>query len=258
MWLLIIIVIILIALLISGARAVTGGAVARVRGVGGHYVFRGEDNDAYIIPKMQRSGGIFDWKIVEAAYRYAGGTVIDVGANIGTFSIPLARRARRVIAFEPQPQMYAHLRHNIRANRVNVDARPMVVGHAQMTVHLGGHERVSERVNWGGRSLGVGGEKVRMTTIDSLDLKGVSLIKIDVEGAEPLVIYGARYTIESQLPVIIFEKNEKKITEDMRTSMNLSPEVADFSVEGYLRGLGYRIQELATDNFIAIHNGNSA
>lgn len=40
--------------------------------------------------------------------------------------------------------------------------------------------------------LGKGGETVRSATLDSYNLTGVSLIKIDVQGAEQLVVYGAR------------------------------------------------------------------
>lgn len=44
----------------------------------------------------------------------------------------------------------------------------------------------------GGMSLGKGGEAVRTTTLDSYNLTGVSLLKIDVQGAEQLAVYGAR------------------------------------------------------------------
>jgi hypothetical protein len=40
--------------------------------------------------------------------------------------------------------------------------------------------------------LGKGGEEVQSRTLDSYNMTGVSLIKIDAQGAEPLVIYGGR------------------------------------------------------------------
>jgi hypothetical protein len=40
--------------------------------------------------------------------------------------------------------------------------------------------------------LGKGGEEVQSRTLDSYNLTGVSLVKIDAQGAEPLVIYGGR------------------------------------------------------------------
>jgi hypothetical protein len=44
----------------------------------------------------------------------------------------------------------------------------------------------------GGMMLGKGGEEVQSRTLDSYNLTGVSLIKIDAQGAEPLVMYGGR------------------------------------------------------------------
>lgn len=48
------------------------------------------------------------------------------------------------------------------------------------------------------------GIAVEATTIDALDLKP-DFIKIDVEGAEPLVLAGARNTIRKHSPLIYFE-----------------------------------------------------
>ena len=47
-----------------------------------------------------------------------GHTVIDVGANIGAFTIPLARRARRVIAIEPQRLVFQMLCANLALNGI--------------------------------------------------------------------------------------------------------------------------------------------
>ena len=47
-----------------------------------------------------------------------------------------------------------------------------------------------------------------MPRIDDLKLN-ISAMKVDVEGAEPLVFYGARETIRRCMPVIVFEKNSK-------------------------------------------------
>lgn len=44
----------------------------------------------------------------------------------------------------------------------------------------------------GGLNLGRGGERVYVSTLDSFNLSGVTFIKIDVQGAEKLVLYGAQ------------------------------------------------------------------
>ena len=62
--------------------------------------------------------------------------------------------------------------------------------------------------------LGEGGEVIETTTIDNMNLDKCDLIKIDTEGAEPLVLMGAQETIKKFKPVIIFENNYKKLNED--------------------------------------------
>ena len=49
--------------------------------------------------------------------------------------------------------------------------------------------------NEGGTSVGKGGNKVWMRPLDSFDLENISLIKLDVEGAEDYVLEGGRLTI---------------------------------------------------------------
>ena len=46
----------------------------------------------------------------------AGGTVLDVGAYVGTHTLALARVAARVYAFEPQPSIFPLLRSNVERN----------------------------------------------------------------------------------------------------------------------------------------------
>src|ERR1700752_306834 len=62
-------------------------------------------------------------------------TVVEVGANIGTLTVPLARRCRRVFAFEPQPQSLALLRKYLADNEIrNVVFFPYAVGAENKTV----------------------------------------------------------------------------------------------------------------------------
>ena len=49
-----------------------------------------------------------------------GATVVDVGANLGTFAIAVARRCERdarILCFEPVPPLFAALERNLRENR---------------------------------------------------------------------------------------------------------------------------------------------
>jgi len=97
----------------------------------------------------------------------------------------------------------------------------------------------SKKINYGGIRLGRGGESVKMISIDSLRLHNVQFIKVDVEGAEPLVFFGAKKTIKRCKPMILFEKTYKGITKDMVNSLSLKQNVVNFSIEEYCRSIGY-------------------
>ena len=57
---------------------------------------------------------------------------------------------------------------------------------------------------------GAGGEKVPLVTLDSLELTKCSMVKIDVEGMESLVLAGAKRLIEKCRPVIYVENNDQE------------------------------------------------
>jgi FkbM family methyltransferase len=137
-----------------------------------------------------------------------GSTVIDVGANIGFFSMRFARwvgPAGRVIAVEPEAQNIASLRRRVARARLSdvVDCvhaaaadRPGQLRLAVTPGHPGNHH------------LAGTGERVPAVALDDLvgrDERPVSLIKIDVQGAEALVIAGAGRLLEEQRPAIYVE-----------------------------------------------------
>jgi len=86
-------------------------------------------------------------------------------------------------------------------------------------------EKSGKPVNYGGMRLGQGGEEVRAITLDSLNLHNVSLIKVDVQGAEQLMFYGARDTIRRNMPVIAYENMENAMAQRVSTDLSLPDEV---------------------------------
>jgi FkbM family methyltransferase len=134
--------------------------------------------------------------------------VVDIGANIGTFSVRLAQLTGphgSVIAFEPQRIIYQQLCANLFLNKIlNVYPYQLALSNTSTSVHLTpidytrgapGEVRIHGNV----------GEEVNCIALDSLELSNVSLIKMDVERYEPFVFDGARTTIEKNRPVILFE-----------------------------------------------------
>ena len=95
-----------------------------------------------------------------------------------------------------------------------------------------------------------------MISIDSMfgDVtEKVSLIKIDVEGAESLAIYGAKETIRKHKPVIFYEDNWKKITNEMSSVLGLTNENIAFDIGSFLKDIGYKQCKKVDDNWLWIY-----
>lgn len=67
---------------------------------------------------------------------------------------------------------------------------------------LAAAEKSGASVNYGGMKLGRGGEAASAITLDSLRLDNVSFIKVDVQGAEKLMLYGARVRVYTMYTVV--------------------------------------------------------
>jgi FkbM family methyltransferase len=137
-----------------------------------------------------------------------GSTVIDIGANIGYFSLLAAQIAGKVIAIEPELMNGQDLNDNVVLNGFkNVDVVNAAVsnkmGTAQLNVSAGESGEHSLVIPKSRKYQKV--QPVKLITVDSLKAENISLIKIDVEGHEYEVIEGARNTLANQSPPMIIE-----------------------------------------------------
>ena len=147
----------------------------------------------------------------------AGGTFIDVGANVGFHSLTAAQivgPSGSVVAIEPNPSVRSRLEQNATINGFtrNMTLLAFAVG-----------ERCGELILYPAKSnisgitsrfcysdmLSPEGMQVEMTTLDEIvESSGISridLIKIDVEGGELLALEGASRVIERFAPNIVAE-----------------------------------------------------
>lgn len=108
-----------------------------------------------------------------------------------------------VFAFEPQPKIFRELFLNMALNELSniwffYGGVGDKMGQIELSPIVQGNEGGTGL--WGGT-----GKFVPLVTIDSLNLKNVSLMKIDVEGQENAVLDGAKETILRERPVILIE-----------------------------------------------------
>ena len=121
-----------------------------------------------------------------------GDLFIDVGANVGTYTLWAGDLGAEVIAIEPGPSAVERLRRNIALNDF-----PITVIESAATDHCG-----TVRIDPGQDTIahiGEGRYEVEAVTLDSIiGGRRVAGMKIDVEGAERLVLEGARGALGDQ------------------------------------------------------------
>ena len=171
-----------------------------------------------------------------------GGLMIDVGANYGYYSLLWAATSsqNRVIAFEASPRNHDALTKNIALNRLEsqVDVRKVALGKEAGTLSfsLG----TQEETGWGGFSHAATETTVEVpvVTLDNSIPAGkqVELLKIDVEGADTWVLFGAENLLKAKrIRQIYFEHNKER----MRLLGIGELEALDF-----LQTVGYKVSAL--------------
>lgn len=145
---------------------------------------------------------------------------IDVGANVGYYTCLMARRAwqGRTIAFEADPTIHELLRDNVAINWCEkvVDARNQAVADqpGELTLYRrAGRSGNTSIAEVSAEERAVYGEPESIPfTVESVRLDDVAasfdrldVVKIDVEGAESLVLDGMRDVVERLNPLIIME-----------------------------------------------------
>lgn len=214
-----------------------------------------------LIAKHLIANGEYEPEIVEIAANlilYNPGCVLDIGANIGTFTIPLANHFghREFHCFEVQPKIFDLLSENIRLNKLT-NVTPHSFGFADHTEHLKiTVPDYSRELNVGAFSLDkevrenqyevtTQGEEVEIyiRPLDTCHLPPIGLIKIDAEGMEQAILAGGMFTLrENNFPPLIFESWTWKPWFEQRMR----------SLLAMVEMFGYKVQQCG-NNFIAQH-----
>jgi FkbM family methyltransferase len=156
------------------------------------------------------TGSNVDWGSEEvfANHLDASGVVLDVGANIGYYSLYVLPRVSGVHAFEPDPRALTVLRANLAGHaHAHIHSLAVSKGTGKSLFILEPNSEVSHLADPSTQSSGEQRD-IDVTTIDDFvaeqDLR-ITGIKIDVEGADHDVIEGAVGTLESQVPLVLTE-----------------------------------------------------
>lgn len=140
-----------------------------------------------------------------------GDVFVDVGANIGYHSVRASKvvgPAGRVVAVEANPENARLIAHTIEVNHLtNVVLLPLALADRWGFVNFGSHVGSNGGFLADDHGTATSGRGTVAPTVplDDLGLEKVSVVKIDVEGAEGIVIDGSRLTIDRHRPAFVME-----------------------------------------------------
>lgn len=149
-----------------------------------------------------------------------GDTFVDGGANMGFYSLLAATALEgkgRVVSFEPDPRNIPILYSNVKINHLEaiISIEPKALNNTECELDFWGAPENS----WGGSLVELPGAeskryKVSATTLDhyiaSTDLGQVGIIKLDIEGAEPLALQGMGEALRTAR-LVAYEINKPRL-----------------------------------------------
>ncbi|HEV2551858.1 MAG TPA: FkbM family methyltransferase [Stellaceae bacterium] len=216
---------------------------------------------------------VMDWNEFHFMRRYlrANDTFLDVGANLGIYTLWASQFVDtlsghgRIVAVEPDPKNLSRLHEQLALNGLDrVKIAPVALSASAGTIRFSqGNDGLNHIILAEPTSEGY--IKVPAITLDSYcaenNIALVSFLKIDVEGAEQLVLAGGRQMLaERRIDVIQLEFNEQVYNRGL----------SDSAVMALLEGYGYslyrfdaaastltivpRIDLLSHENLFAIHD----
>ena len=210
--------------------------------------------------------GQYEWEVVEICRLLAGnfetGTIIDIGANMGTVTIPLAKALPQYdfLSYEPQKQVYYQLCGNVALNDLyNVQVRNKALGKDYKNFWIDmpdyktngniGAWSMSEFVRENNAEAKAGGKQqyVQQDVLNDIPCPSpLRLIKMDVEGMELDVLKGAFYMLqEHKYPPLVYE---------CWSQFDWYKPVAE-ELEQYVRGMGYETHKIG-NTIVALNEEN--
>lgn len=166
--------------------------------------------EGQLVDKVNNEGWKFEPETLRAWGRLCkkGSEVLDVGSHTGIFAIAAAKLGARPVAIEPLPFLVERIKENAKLNNVEFrifqaaasdENGEAIIGYMPHIHHPYGasllrkdkphHERLT----------------VKTLTLDSLKMSKVSVMKIDVERCELMVLRGASKLLKRERPAIILE-----------------------------------------------------
>lgn len=212
-------------------------------------LFNGKRFKAY--PDCQVSSGVLYTRVPNGRNilflrkHVSGGTLIDVGANVGSVSLLMADTIENAVLFEPNPVAAARARENLALNQLDFKVYELALSDTNGEIRFECHGAVDVLAH-----VAVSAPSDQTTRVfqcitfdEFLRQHGdpdfpVSLVKIDVEGHENSVLRGMRqFLAEKRPPLVMFEYLQRT---------NLEQTLSIFA------GVGYQVFEFGMNGPVAV------
>ena len=157
-----------------------------------------------MITKRISQGGPAQYQddVRDEAYKYVNdfSIAVDVGANVGFWSVPLSDKFEKVISFEPIAQVYECLVENTK-NLSNIILNNFALGSETKNVNM-----VFDSSNTGNSYIDGNPGNIKVKKLDDSFMPKFGLIKIDCERHELEVLKGAVNTLLKYKPIVVVEQ----------------------------------------------------
>jgi len=239
-----------------------------------HGFFSYYSNDQYIGKSLSEYGEWSEAEVILLTQLLSTNeNIIEVGSNIGTHTIPLAKKVSNgglVYAIEPQYQNHKLLLKNIKDNDLkNVEIIKVAISSKQGEAYMNTFDE-NVTSNYGDSKIFnsnfENAESVPVKTLDQLfynevrEKKSIKLIKCDAQGQELNIILGSRKIIDMHKPFLYLEND------DIDTSKSLIEEIKKmgyiifwhlpplFNPNNFLKNTKNIFQNIISYNMFCIHH----
>ncbi|MBN2106678.1 MAG: FkbM family methyltransferase [Deltaproteobacteria bacterium] len=208
--------------------------------------------------------GVFEKSSTELVKKIVkkGDVILDVGANIGYYSVILSKLAGpqgKVYAFEPTLHYRRELQENLRENHIT-NCEILNYGlsdkRQELLINIGDS---SATIHWVADTAPVKTELIKLETLDAFcELKKISridFIKIDIDGHEPHFLQGAWRSLERYNPLILLEVNHENYLQANVTAWDFYTLLKE---KGYYIYSEDALSEITTKREFLIKCGNFA
>lgn len=205
-------------------------------------------NEEHLVDWMSKVSRIVNGKPTYQYHKYEAAlalcnnrrVALDIGGNVGLWSMNMTNHFKEVHAFEPvnyYADIFEKNAPSAKLHRLALGSRAGTAKMINATNKSCGDVRISVKGDPAKEII----DTAEMVTLDSFGFENVDFIKIDCEGYELNVLLGARETILKNKPVIIVEQ---------KRGHGKAFGISDDAAAKYLQNLGMKVNIVISDDYV--------